>query len=63
MVLEIGRGITRSHGLENSLWKRLRTCRKTAYSMVVVVVMICKNEDKEFEDKITINPKKLATNI
>jgi hypothetical protein len=26
---EIERGSTRSHPMENSLWKRLRTCRKT----------------------------------
>jgi hypothetical protein len=28
-ILEIERGNTRSHPVENSLWKRLRTCRKT----------------------------------
>jgi hypothetical protein len=28
-ILEIERGSTRSHTVENSLWKRLRTCRKT----------------------------------
>jgi hypothetical protein len=27
-ILEIERGSTRSHPVENSLWKRLRTCRK-----------------------------------
>jgi hypothetical protein len=32
-VLEIERGSTRSHPVENSLWKRLRTCRKTDYRM------------------------------
>jgi hypothetical protein len=52
MGLEIEIGTTRSHGLENSLWKRLRTCLKTVYSMVVMVVivamvvMICKNKEK-----------------
>jgi hypothetical protein len=30
-TLEIERGSTRSHCVENSLWKRLRTCRKTDY--------------------------------
>jgi hypothetical protein len=30
-ILEIERGSTRSHPMENSLWKRLRTCRKTDY--------------------------------
>jgi hypothetical protein len=28
-ILEIERGSTRSHSMENSLWKRLWTCRKT----------------------------------
>jgi hypothetical protein len=28
-ILVIERGSTRSHPVENSLWKRLRTCRKT----------------------------------
>jgi hypothetical protein len=32
-ILEIERGSTRSHPAENSLWKRLRTCRKTGYRM------------------------------
>jgi hypothetical protein len=31
--LEIERGSTRSHPMENSLWKWLRTCRKTDYRM------------------------------
>jgi hypothetical protein len=32
-ILKIERGSTRSHPVENSLWKRLRTCRKTDYRM------------------------------
>jgi hypothetical protein len=32
-ILEIGRGSTRSPNVENSLWKGLRTCRKTDYRM------------------------------
>jgi hypothetical protein len=32
-ILEIERGSTRSHSMENSLWKRLQTCRKTDYGM------------------------------
>jgi hypothetical protein len=32
-ILEIERGSTRSHSMKNSLWKRLRTCRKTDYRM------------------------------
>ena len=32
-ILEIERGSTRSHPVENSLWKMLRTCRKTDYRM------------------------------
>jgi hypothetical protein len=34
-ILEIERGSTRSHPVENSLWKRLRTCLKTDYRMNV----------------------------
>jgi hypothetical protein len=33
MILEIERGSTRSHYLENLLWKRLWTCRKTDHDM------------------------------
>jgi hypothetical protein len=33
LPLETKRGSTRSHPVENSLWKRLRTCRKTDYTM------------------------------
>jgi hypothetical protein len=32
-ILEIERGSIRSHPVENSLWKRLRTYRKTGYRM------------------------------
>jgi replicative superfamily II helicase len=32
-ILEIERGSTRSHCVENSLWKSLCTCRKTDYRM------------------------------
>jgi hypothetical protein len=32
-VLETERGSTRSYLLENSLWKRLRTCLKTDYKI------------------------------
>ena len=32
-ILETERGSTRSHSVENSLWKRLRTSRKTDYEM------------------------------
>jgi hypothetical protein len=31
--VQIERGSTRSHSMENSVWKRLRTCRKTDYRM------------------------------
>jgi hypothetical protein len=30
---KLKKGSTRSHPVENSLWKRLRTCRKTEYRM------------------------------
>jgi hypothetical protein len=32
-ILETVRGSTRSHSVENSLWKRLLTCSKTDYGM------------------------------
>jgi hypothetical protein len=34
-VLEIKRGSTRSHSLENSLWKRLWTCHTTDYVTMI----------------------------
>jgi len=34
MILETERGSTRSHSVENSLWKKLWTCRKTEYRMM-----------------------------
>jgi hypothetical protein len=33
-ILQIERGRTRSHPVESSPWKRLRTCRKTDYRMI-----------------------------
>ena len=33
MVLETESGSTRSHSVENSLWKKLRNCHKTNYEM------------------------------
>jgi hypothetical protein len=35
-ILENERGNTRSHSAENSLWKRLWTCLKEHYVMVVI---------------------------
>ena len=35
-ILEFGRGRTRSHALENSLWTSLGTCFKTDYVMLMV---------------------------
>ena len=43
MILKIERGSTRSHSVEKSLWKRLRTCRKTNYAM---------NDTRNFYDEI-----------
>jgi hypothetical protein len=37
-ILDFERGSSRSHCLENSLWKRLRTCRKTDYTMMMEVI-------------------------
>jgi hypothetical protein len=33
MILEFERGSTRSHFVENSLWQRLWTCRKTEHGV------------------------------
>jgi hypothetical protein len=43
MILELEKRSTRSQSLENSLWKRLRTCRKTNYAM---------NEDRQSAIKL-----------
>jgi len=39
-ILEFERLSTRSHGLENSFWKRLWTCRKTDCLAVMVLVAV-----------------------
>jgi hypothetical protein len=39
-ILEIEGGSTRSHSLEDWLWKRLRTCRKRDYVMMMMTMMI-----------------------
>jgi hypothetical protein len=33
-ILETKRGRTRTHDVENSFWKRIRTCHKTEYRMI-----------------------------
>jgi hypothetical protein len=35
-MLEIERGSTRSHCKENFFWKRLRSCRKRDYIMIMI---------------------------
>lgn len=37
-ILEFGRRSIRSHGLENTFWKRLWSCLKTGYLMVMVMM-------------------------
>jgi hypothetical protein len=34
------RGSTKSHPLNNSLWKRLRTCRKTHCVIIIIIIII-----------------------
>ena len=41
MILEIERGSTRLHTVENSLWKRLWTCHNTEYVIVCVCMYVC----------------------
>ena len=38
-VMEIERGSTRSHCVENSFWKFLRTFPKTTYGMIMTCVV------------------------
>jgi hypothetical protein len=42
-ILEIERGSTRSHCVENLLWKRLWTWRKTHYVMKAFHAFTCSN--------------------
>jgi hypothetical protein len=37
---DVGRGSTRSHSVENSLWKSLWTCRQTDYVMVIDLIKV-----------------------
>ena len=39
-MLEVKRGGTRPHSVENSLWKRLWTCHKTIYLMVLMMMVM-----------------------
>jgi hypothetical protein len=39
-IVEIERGSTRLSSLKNSLWKRLQTCRKTDYMMMITIMMM-----------------------
>ena len=39
MILEILRGSTRMYSVENSLSKRLSTCRKTDKRMMIMIVL------------------------
>jgi hypothetical protein len=39
-ALEIERESTRSHSLENSLWKRIQTCHKRDYVMIGIHIPI-----------------------
>jgi hypothetical protein len=39
-IPENARGSTRSQSLNNSFWKRLRTCRKTHCVMMMIIIII-----------------------
>ena len=39
-ALEVERGRTRSPSMENSLWKRLWTCRKTDFKIMMMMMMM-----------------------
>ena len=39
-VLSIERESTRSHSVENSLWKRPWACRKTEYGMMIMLCFV-----------------------
>jgi hypothetical protein len=32
------KALSRSHSVENPLWKRLRTCRKTDYGVIMIFI-------------------------
>jgi hypothetical protein len=40
MILKVEKGRPISHSVENSLWRKLWTCRKTDCVVVVVVVVV-----------------------
>ena len=39
-IPDVERGSTRSHSVENSLWKSLRTCRQTDYVIVTDLINV-----------------------
>ena len=39
-LLEIERESTRSHSVENSLWKRLWTCLKADNVIIIIIIII-----------------------
>ena len=39
-ILEIERGSTRSHPLTSSIWKRLLSCRKMGYMVMMTMMMM-----------------------
>jgi hypothetical protein len=49
-MLEFERENTRSHSLENSLWKGLWTCRKTDYAMNEMLLF--KEAEENHENKV-----------
>jgi hypothetical protein len=48
-IVEIEQLSTVMHSVENSLWKRLRTCRKTDYSMNEVFWRTLRNKERILE--------------
>ena len=64
MMLEVERGSTRSHSVENSLWKKLCTCRRTDYGMTEVIADTCKRKEMLFiyvELKVVMKFKRRRT--
>jgi hypothetical protein len=62
-LLEFERLSTRSHGLENSFWKRLWTCSKTdCLAVMVVVIFLINIQMCKFSNNIfhSISPKTVS---
>jgi len=49
-ILEAERESTRSHSVTNYLRKRLQTCHKTGYGMMMIIIMIMMSLNSRLRD-------------